>query len=118
MYDTPIIQQSTTSNYSVKNQRDLLVDTAENLTQIGQWTIHSFTKDQEQIELYLALTRKNINALSTFPLSPALETSFVKFCNRYEKLEAEYRTGLSDPKKWATEVMGWAVTLTENTSLV
>lgn len=118
MYDTPIIQQSTISNYSVKNQRDLLIDTAENLTQIGEWTLHSFTKEQEQIELYLALTRKNINALSTFPLSPALEASFTKFCKSYEKLEQEYRTGLSDQKKWATEVMTWAVTLTENVSLV
>lgn len=118
MYNTTIIQQSTISNYSVKNQRDLIADTAENLSQIGQWTLESFTKEASRIELFLALTRKNVNALSTFPLSPAFEASFKKFCRSYEKLEQEYRTGLSDQKKWATSMIAWANTLTENLSLV
>ena len=110
-YTTCIIQQPSISNYSEKNQRDLVLDTAENLTQIGEWTKECFTTEQVRIELFLGLTRKNVNALMTFPLPPTFASEFAKFCAQYELLENEYKSGLSDRNKWAASIMKLADTL-------
>lgn len=118
VYSVSIIPQSTISNYSLNNQRDLVLDTAENLTQIGHWTLAGFAKEQKQIELYLKLTRKNLKALETFPLSPTFLTGFKKFCDCYTKLEKEYIAGLTDHKVWANDMLKWGVTLTKDVQLI
>lgn len=87
------------------------MDTAENLTQIGEWTKECFTTEQVRIELFLGLTRKNVNALMTFPLPPTFASEFAKFCAQYELLENEYKSGLSDKNKWAASIMKLADTL-------
>jgi hypothetical protein len=117
-YNQYIIQHSTISNYSVQNQRDIVLDIADNLTQIGQWTLENYSKEQSRIELFLNLTRKNLNALMTFPLSPAFEKNFKKFCDSYEKLDAEYKAGLTDKKTWANGMISWGTSLTQSATLV
>jgi hypothetical protein len=64
------------------------------------------------------LTRKNLNALTTFPLSPAFLTNFQKCCKSFEKLEEEYRTGVSDHKAWADALMKLGATLTQHIPLI
>ncbi|MEK7119794.1 MAG: hypothetical protein AAB457_04525 [Patescibacteria group bacterium] len=118
VYYIYIIQKSTISNYSIQNQRDIFLDTAENLTQIGQWTLSSFHKEQRRIELFLTLTRKNLRALNTFPLSPALQRDFKKFCESFDKLEEEYRTGILDRTVWANGFLKWGSTLSQNVHLL
>ncbi len=111
MYSRYIIQRSAISNYSVNNQRGLVLDTAENLTQIGQWTLNCFAKEQQRIALYLALTRKNLTALASFPSSSSFLPEFKKFCNSYDKLEEEYVTGIVDRSVWANGMLTWGTTL-------
>ena len=118
MYSGYIIHHSTNSNYSVKNQLDIVLDTADNLTQIGQWTIGSFHKEQYRIELFLSLTRKNMNALIGFPLSPKFSQDFKKFCTSYEKLEAEFHSGIVDRTAWANGMLKWGISLTRSSELV
>lgn len=118
MYHRYIIQKSTTSNYSIQNQRDIFLDTAENLTQIGNWTLSSFQKEQHRIELFLALTRKNLKALHTFPLSPALHRDFKKFSESFDKLDAEYRNGIMDRRAWANGFLKWGTALSQNVHLL
>jgi len=111
VYSRYIIQRSTIGNYSVNNQRDLVLDTAGNLTQIGQWTRDCFIKEQQRIVLYLALTRKNLTALESFPSSSSFLLEFKKFCNSFDKLEEEYRTGIVDRSVWANGMLTWGTTL-------
>lgn len=118
MYNTDIIQKSTISNYSIQNQRDIFFDTAENLTQIGHWTLSSFQKEQHRIELFLTLTRKNLKALHTFPLSPALHKDLQKFSDCFDKLEEEYRTGILDRTAWANGFLKWGIALSQNVHLL
>lgn len=117
-YTACIIHQSTHSNYSASVQRDLVLDTAGNLTQIGTWAVAGFTKDKEKIELFLKLTRKNLNALSGFPLSGTFDPGYKKFIRSFVKLEKEYRAGVGDPKKWGTGMLTWGKTLTEIIALL
>lgn len=117
-YTVYIIHQSTHSNYSVETQRDLVLDTAENLTQIGHWALDSFSKERQRVELFLKLTRKNLNALSDFPLSPSFDPGFKKFCHSFAKMEKEYRTGTADHKVWANDMLTWATTLTQSVKFI
>ncbi len=114
-YYAYIIQQSSISNYSEKNQRDLVLDTAENLSQISEWTRTCYTQEQLRIELFLGLTRKNINALLTFPLPPGFAAVFSDFCTKYEKLESEYKNGVTNREAWANSVNELSKTLTAST---
>ncbi len=91
------------------------MDTAENLNQIGEWTRTCFTQEQVRIELFLELTRKNVNALLTFPLPPAFSSEFSKFCTSYEKLEKEYKAGDMDRAKWADSILALSKKLLETT---
>lgn len=84
-----------------------MLDTAENLTQIGNWSLVSFTKEKGRIELFLKLTRKNLNALLTFPPTPTFKPTFKQFSDSYDKLEAEYREGVIDHKVWAQDMLTW-----------
>ena len=118
MYTIRIIQQSTISNYSLNNQRDLISDTAENLTQVGQWSMKDFQKEKEQITLYLMLTRKNLTALATFPLSSAFMTTFQQCCKSYDNLEAEFQAGVVDQKAWAKAMIELGEKLTKNIHLI
>jgi hypothetical protein len=114
MYTTHIIQHSHLSNYSVQNQRDLVLDTAENLTQIGAWSLTGFTKEKSRIELFLKLTRKNLNALLSFPMTGSFDSDFKKFCDHYDKLEAEYKAGVVDHNAWAKRMIEWANNLSQS----
>ena len=117
-YNMGIIQKSSHSNYSAETQRDLVLDTAENLTQIGQWSLQSFSRERSRIELFLKLTRKNLNALSNFPLSPAFDPSFKKFSNSFTRLEKQYREGIVDPENWAHGMLVSATTLTQSVKFI
>ena len=118
VYSRCIIQNSKHSNYSIAIQRDLVMDTAENLTQIGTWARGSFVKDQSRIELFLKLTRKNLNAPLGFPLSPSFDSGFQKFNQSFGRLEKEYRTGIVNRSAWANGMLTWGTTLTQNVKLI
>lgn len=118
VYSGCIIQHTTHSNYSTATQRDLVMDTAENLIQIGNWARASFAKDRTRIELFLKLTRKNLDALSGFPLSPSFNPGFRKFCNSFTRLEKEYSAGIVDHGVWADRMLTWGATLTQNVKLI
>lgn len=117
-YTVFIIHHSTHSNYSVSVQRDLVLDTAENLTQIGTWALTNFIKDRPRIELFLKLTRKNLNALSGFPLSSAFDPGYKKFSRSFVRLENEYRAGVEDPKVWGNGMLAWSTTLSQSVKLI
>lgn len=117
-YSVYIIQHSPHSNYSASIQRDLVMDTAENLTQIGTWALASFAKDRTRIELFLKLTRKNLNALSGFPLSSAFDPGYQKFSRSFTRLEHQYRAGIGDPKVWGHGMLTWGITLTKSVTLI
>jgi hypothetical protein len=95
-----------------------VLDTAENLTQVGQWTLNRFIPEKDRIELYLRLIRKDINALLSFPLSTAFHPGFNDFCTRYEKMELEYQHGLVDRTAWANRLIKWADVLTQSVKLI
>jgi hypothetical protein len=105
-------------NYSPINQRDLVLDTAENLTQIGTWARGSFVKEGQRIELFLRLTRKNLNALLGFPLSPLFDPSFQKFSHSFTRLEKEYHVGVVDHSVWANRMLTWGTTLTQSVKFI
>lgn len=88
-----------------------MLDTAENLTQIGTWAQKSFIKEQPRIELFLRLTRKNLNALLGFPITPSFDPGFQKFNHSFDRLEKEYRSGITDHAIWARHMLTWGVTL-------
>lgn len=118
VYSGYIIHNPHISNYSVQNQRDLVLDTAENLTQIGNWSLVGFTKEKGRIELFLKLTRKNLNALLMFPIAPpSFKPSFQKFSESYDKLEQEYKTGVIDHKVWAQGMLTWGNNLYHSAKL-
>ncbi len=87
------------------------MDTAENLTQIGTWARTSFVKDKIRIELFLTLTRKNLNALLGFPVSASFDSDFQKFNHSFGRLEKEYHTGITNHIVWANRMLTWATTL-------
>jgi len=118
VYSGYIIQQSTHSNYSIAIQRDLVLDTAENLTQIGTWARGSFAKEGQRIELFLRLTRKNLNALLGFPLSTSFNPGFQKFSHSFTRLEKEYRVGITNHSVWANRMLTWGTTLTQSVTLI
>lgn len=118
MYSEHIIQKSTHSNYSIEVERDLVLDTAGNLTQIGLWALGSFKKEKVRIELFLRLTNKNLSALSEFPLSIAFNPTYKKFCRSYVVLEKAYRDGTLDTAVWAHDMRSWGITLTQKVELI
>jgi hypothetical protein len=118
VYSGYIIQNSTHSNYSSATQRDLVMDTAGNLTQIGTWARGSFVKESRRIELFLRLTRKNLNALLGFPISASFDPCFHKFSNSFTRLEKEYHIGIVDHSLWANRILSWGNTLTKSAKLI
>lgn len=94
------------------------MDTAGNLTQIGTWASKSFVKEGSRIELFLKLTRKNLNALLGFPISASFNPCFHKFSNSFTKLEKEYHVGVVDHGVWADRMLSWGATLTQNIKLI
>lgn len=80
------------------------MDIADNLRQVGEWTLKGFHERQEHITLYLKLTRKDVKQLMRFPLATAFIPKFTKFCKVYDKIEAEYQKGISDHRIWARTV--------------
>jgi hypothetical protein len=94
------------------------MDTAENLTQIGTWARDSFIKDQSRIELFLRLTRKNLNALLSFPVSAPFDSGFQKFNHSFGRLEKEYSVGIADHGLWANRMLIWGITLTQSVKLI
>lgn len=100
------------------NQRDLVLDTAENLTQIGSWAVSDFIKESKRIELFLKLTRKNLDALLGFPILPAFNPCFQKCSNSFTRLEKEYQVGVINCGAWAKRVITLGTTLTENVKLI
>jgi hypothetical protein len=118
VYSAYIIHSSHLSNYSSLNKRDIVLDIAENLTQIGHWSLATFSQEQKRIELYIKLTRKDLNALLTFPMSPEFDTNFKKFYRSYNKLENEYHTGITDHGKWAKVMITLGDTLSQTAKLV
>lgn len=96
----------------------MVLDTAENLTQIGQWSLDCFVKEKQRIALYITLTRKNLTALESFPLSPSFTHEFKKFCTCYEKLEKEFTSGVADRKVWGQGMLQWGTALTQHVNLI
>jgi hypothetical protein len=84
-----------------------VADTADNLTQIGKWTLDCFNKEQTRIKLFLCLTRKNMDALHNFPSSLSFYPDFEKFYIIFDKLEKEYDTGIVDKKVWGNLLIKW-----------
>ncbi len=91
---------------------------AGNLKQIGDWTLKGFHERQENIALFLKLTRKDLNQLLRFPLPRAFEPKFKKFCTTYGKLEEEYKKGIVDHRVWASSMQSCAQDLTREAPLV
>jgi len=118
VYSAAIITPSTINNYSIKNQRELILDTAGNLTQIGKWTLGGFQAEQKRIELFLKLTRKNLKALLGFPLAPEFESDFRAFNDAFDKLEQEYELGIADHTVWANGMIHWGTSLTRSSKLM
>jgi hypothetical protein len=118
VYSRYIIIPPIINSYSLKNQLDIVLDTADNLNQIGHWTLDCFQKEQKRIELFLMLTRKNLDALHSFDLPSAFMSDFKKFSESFDKLEKEYQTGLVDQKLWANGMIKWASTLTQSSALM
>lgn len=85
---------------------------------MGSWAVRSFVKDKSRIELFLRLTRKNLNALSKFPLSGAFDPGFKKFCHSFTRLEKEYHGGIGDASVWGNGMLKWGTTLTESVKLI
>lgn len=95
-----------------------MLDIAENLRQIGDWTLKGFQQRKENITLFLKLTRKDVNQLTRFPLPAAFVPKFKKFCSAYDELENEYRKGIKDHRVWAKGLHSCAEDLTKHSLLV
>lgn len=78
----------------------------------------NFAKDKPQIDLYLTLTRKNLDALLSSSVPEAFEPMFQKFASKFKKLEDEYHAGVVDQKAWAQWMLTWGTNFTQNASLV
>lgn len=118
MYTTTINTQSPISIYSSITQRNIVLDTADNLTQIGHWAIDCFQKEQSRIELFLTLTRKNLDALEGYPLSPSFGPDFNKVCKNFHKLEEEYHAGIVDLTIWGNGMLKWGSTLSRSSEFI
>lgn len=114
MYSSTIIHHFFNSNQSANNQRDIVLDTAENITQIGKWTRDNFNKEHDRIQLFLVLTRKNLNALREFQLSPSFTREFVHFCNDFDRLEKDYLNGMENRSVWAGVLLKWGTALVQS----
>lgn len=91
---------------------------ADNLRQISSWTMKGFHQQQKNIDLYLKLSRKDLNELQRFPLPKAFLPSFKKLCKAFDELEGEYREGISDHREWATSMQTCAADLVKQSKLV
>ncbi len=118
MYSIYINIKSTSSNYSLKNQESILIDTVDNLNQIGKWSRTCFYKETHRISLYLKLTRKNVNALKTFPLPPKFSDHFNSFSDQFDGLEKEFHEGVADQAQWSKLIIQWGTILNEASLLL
>lgn len=82
------------------------------------WTLKGFNRRNENIRLFLKLTRKNVNALRDREFSKKFQPTFNEFCQTYEKLEKEYERGITNHKGWAHVMHTLAVTLDSNVHLL
>ena len=117
-YNKHIISQFPPHIQTVKNQRDILLDTAENLKQIGAWSFSEYTRQENRIGLFLRLTRKNVNALSDYSMPQALAMTYDQFCTFFTQIEKQYKAGISDPETWAKPITKWAEILTKSCELL
>lgn len=118
MYTTNIITQPPISTYSSITQRNIVLDTADNLTQIGHWALDCFGKEKDRIELFLTLTRKNLTALEGYPLSSSFGPDFKKVLSNFYKLEKEYHTGIVDRTIWGNGMLKWGNTLSRSSEFI
>ena len=86
MYSSLIIQHSDISNYSLNNQRDIVLDTADNLTQIGNWTLTCFKKEKDRIELREIARREKRAVLGKGELPVVLRPQFRQLLLRKTRL--------------------------------
>lgn len=103
--------------FDPQNHQEIVLDIVSNLTQISSWTLRGFSKQRVNIDLYLRLTRKNVNALATRTLNTRFQSIFRTFCKKYDTLEQEYKKGLLDHKTWATTLKECAENLTKHSHL-
>lgn len=99
------------------NTKEIILDISGNLTQIGKWTLKGFREQKANIELYLRLTRKNVNTLAERELGKKLQPMFDDFCKKYEKLEKDYERGITDHKGWASVMHALAKNLDSSAHL-
>lgn len=118
MYTTNINTQSPISSYSSITQRNIVLDTADNLTQIGHWALECFGKEKDRIELFLTLTRKNLDALEGYPLSPSFGPDFNRVRRNFHKLEEEYHAGIVDRTIWGNGMLKWGSTLSRSSEFI
>lgn len=86
--------------------------------QIGRWTLKGFREQQTNIELFLKLTRKNVDALNGRELGRKFQPSFDTFCKKYDKLEKEYRNGIVDHRIWGKLMHSLSSDLTQSSHLL
>lgn len=103
--------------FDPQNHQEIVLDIVSNLTQISSWTLRGFSKQHTNIDLYLRLTRKNVNALATRTLHTGFRSVFATFCKNYSKLEQEYEKGIMDHKTWAATLKECAENLTKHSHL-
>ncbi len=77
-----------------------------------------FHQQQKNIELFLKLSRKDLNELERFPLPTAFHPAFKKLCKTFGELESEYKKGIGDHRKWATNMQACATELIKQSKLV
>jgi hypothetical protein len=92
---------------------------ADNLSQVSSWTLKGyFDQQKKNIELYLRLTRKDLDQLHRFPLPDAFMPAFKAFCETYKELEEEYKSSKIDRTKWAQTLRTCAQNLHKHASLI
>lgn len=104
-------------HFDPQNHQEILVDIVSNLTQISTWTLRGFSKQHDNIDLYLRLTRKNVNALTARTLGTRFRSPFHTFCEEFDKLEREYTKGIVDHRIWAATLKDCAESLTKHSHL-
>lgn len=118
MYNRHINTQPSTTTFVPKNQRDILLDISENLSQLSEWMLNNFLNEQKRIALYFTLTRKDINALLNFPLNPEVDEDFKKSCESFSELEKEYQKGNINHQKLAEWMDSLKTDFTKTASLI
>ncbi len=104
-----------THAYEPHNNREIILDITGNLVQIGKWTLKGFSRQRQNIELYLRLTRRNVDELTKRDLGSPIRRPFDAFRSEFDSLERQYADGIADHRIWANSITGIAVTLSRDT---